>query len=1089
MYSPHLSAISAAVLSALFTVPILATAEPIKVDSFLQLRGSNINSDGYYFESGANLDTEGEGLDEGILSLLQGGQRKTSISFNGDASLKSGRYVFELHGVDVDINGPTGGGQITLISEGPTSETDWTEENAYPTSSALLIKGSDENPTKIRFNDININFITNAHSNTNKKKEELGAGTIVVAGGAQGGAGYVELGFNNSNVYVGFTLEGDYEQDNLAYGIITRQNKNSLTFNNSNLKLDSNFGGVYLEETNLYADGDIFEVNSGIDFEQESHTAHNKNNGGEDHNKNIYGLYADSNYKDYSLNFKSKYTTIIGINGVQLETYRYSSSWIGSFNVNFEGEETEIIARNTNGYFDETYAFNMDYWDPSNKEDIEKNTIEFNSRISKITNYQSANSSIDESINGSKITGFHGEIADIKFNNIVDIFAGAEKLNNVKEIIGLSLTGASSATVRTAERFSVISLTDSESAEVTDAIQLVNSSLSVNDSGIFIGAVKSGELGNALVIDKDSKAQFANVHGLLLGNIELAADISEKFTLTTSKESSNGLHFIGNIRQENFSSANASVRLNNSKDVWLVTEDTEIKDLSLANGATICLDADEAKSLIEQSQTEFGYGFENIAEGNKDFGLSLSDLEKLDTSYKHVTLSNLTADQANFRLRVNQETDSFDQITLKDNAGNITGTVDVVLSGSNRDQGLGTLADGFINQTDENANVTLGLKDRDGDGHSDSYVAQTGAVFGWKLGFKQEGSNDILTASDDQDNLVTGIGSGNWLLARTDDLPREVADAIAFGTSTAQAISWLDGLEDLRKRLGDVRHGTKSGAWAKAFASKSKFDSSAGGVEQEVSGVHIGADYALPANADSTWLFGSSFRYSNADQSGLGEATHGSSNMDEYSLKLYASYLHSNGLYADLIGQVGWFDLDINGRSNSFSDSYTADYTVFGTGASIEVGKTFCLAKDTNGGFWFIEPQAQLSYFHVSNKDYSTSTGLAIEVDSTNFVTGRLGFEAGRNITIGTEGKQNLKLALLGGLNHEFDGDSTVSVRGNDGYRSFEADDISGTRWYYGASVDWLLSENFYIYGRFEREKGNDYTKEYDFSIGARYMW
>lgn len=108
MYSSHLSAISVAVLSALFTVPILATAEPIKVDSFLQHRGSNINSDGYYFESGANLETEGEGLDEGILSLLQGGQRKTSISFNGDASLKSGRYVFELHGVDVDINGPTG---------------------------------------------------------------------------------------------------------------------------------------------------------------------------------------------------------------------------------------------------------------------------------------------------------------------------------------------------------------------------------------------------------------------------------------------------------------------------------------------------------------------------------------------------------------------------------------------------------------------------------------------------------------------------------------------------------------------------------------------------------------------------------------------------------------------------------------------------------------------------------------------------------------------------------------------------------------------------------------------------------------------
>ena len=52
--------------------------------------------------------------------------------------------------------------------------------------------------------------------------------------------------------------------------------------------------------------------------------------------------------------------------------------------------------------------------------------------------------------------------------------------------------------------------------------------------------------------------------------------------------------------------------------------------------------------------------------------------------------------------------------------------------------------------------------------------------------------------------------------------------------------------------------------------------------------------------------------------------------------------------------------------------------------------------------------------------------------------------------------------------------------------RKAEAEDISGTRFYYGLSADWQLAGDWRIYGQISRESGDSYTKDYDVSVGVK---
>lgn len=370
----------------------------------------------------------------------------------------------------------------------------------------------------------------------------------------------------------------------------------------------------------------------------------------------------------------------------------------------------------------------------------------------------------------------------------------------------------------------------------------------------------------------------------------------------------------------------------------------------------------------------------------------------------------------------------------------------------------------------------------------------------WSLAFVKSGDEALLETEEGRESLTnTSDGKGDWYLIRDQTaVTPEIDDNITIGTSASQALAYMADLEDLRKRLGEVRYGAQAGAWVKAFGKQDRVKASGGrGFEQEVYGINLGLDALTGTSEESSWLVGGAFRYANADQEGVGiGGTTG--DLDEYSFKVYATWMHEKGSYADFVLQAGRYEQEIDGLDNTGAGKSHADYGTWGFGASVEVGHMFSFGEETDDrrwfNHWFVEPQLELSYFHAKGADYSTSTGLKVSQENADFLTGRAGLVIGKKFSYGSIDdldRRYFQIAVIGGVKHEFlGGDQTIRYTGVDGVRrAARADDIAGTRFYYGLNADWQMSDDWRLYAQIDREEGDHYTKDYDVSIGLKYSF
>lgn len=388
-------------------------------------------------------------------------------------------------------------------------------------------------------------------------------------------------------------------------------------------------------------------------------------------------------------------------------------------------------------------------------------------------------------------------------------------------------------------------------------------------------------------------------------------------------------------------------------------------------------------------------------------------------------------------------------------------------------------------------------------------IAGNGMVTLWDVKFVPDGQSDQLSDEAFRDSLVnTSNGKGDWYLVRHDELgwtdlepstplPAEPGAVIDVGSTVAQAVSWMSEKNDLRRRLGEVRYGSQAGVWAKAFNRKDRASGfSTKGFEQRSSGVHVGYDTLVASDESSSWLLGATFRYAQSDQEGLETANGGSGEMDEYSGKVYATWMHDSGAYADLIAQVGYYRQDVDGYTNDFKGRWKASYDLWGYGASVEIGHMLTLKNGSDDrrwhNHWFLEPQLELSYFHVDGANFQLSTGMGVHQSNADFLTGRAGFVLGKKFNYGTLDdldRRYFQLGLIAGVTHEFMGEQDLTFTGTEGATvRVHGEGLGGTSVYYGFTADWQASDRWRFYAELDREEGEHYTKEYGINVGFKYL-
>lgn len=374
---------------------------------------------------------------------------------------------------------------------------------------------------------------------------------------------------------------------------------------------------------------------------------------------------------------------------------------------------------------------------------------------------------------------------------------------------------------------------------------------------------------------------------------------------------------------------------------------------------------------------------------------------------------------------------------------------------------------------------------------------QNGGVLAYDVKFFEEGA-----APDAQGTSSSTGNKGQWhvvLGQSTPDKPinpdnppvtPEAKQVLSLGASVSQGLGMLSESEDLRMRMGEVRNGVSDGLWTRTYARKDGAKGSFGKeFKQDTYGIYLGADRVVAIDDDSSWLLGGAFHYGRSDMEGVADANGGSSDLDQYSIKAYATYMQESGSFADIVLHAGYYDTDITGKANNGFDAFSAKYHNWGYGISAEVGHRFTVGETSHG--WFIEPTAQLTWFHSEGKDFKTSTKLSVSQSDADFVTGRLGALIGKTIAYGPANnpmEKYVSFGVKGGLLYQFDGDQSIKMHGTENASvKVDAMDLNGARGYYGVNAEWAANKSWRIYGQVSREEGNGYTKDFDVSIGARY--
>lgn len=327
------------------------------------------------------------------------------------------------------------------------------------------------------------------------------------------------------------------------------------------------------------------------------------------------------------------------------------------------------------------------------------------------------------------------------------------------------------------------------------------------------------------------------------------------------------------------------------------------------------------------------------------------------------------------------------------------------------------------------------------------------------------------------DQRTLDSGAKEWFLSydpnSSGDLTPSAEAVVAFSGMAAQSALYQNQLSDLRARLGEVRNQNNAGIWTSVSAQREHFDSfDQIGFVQDTYRFNLGFDKKY-----DNWLIGANIKYHNADQKTNKSHYQAKGNAEDIGFNVYASWMNDEGYYLDFVASADRYHQEIHTHMLDRTN-VSGSYHNLGLGISAEGGRKICF---DNG--LFIEPQAQIGYYHLWGDDFSLTNGMAVKQDDFNSLVSRLGTVFGKDFY---DEKQNFlgQVYLQAGTRYEALGENSININGY----NFDSDN---TAWvfYYGVGGEINIHNNLKVYGYARREEGDGYHKNFDIMLGAKYMF
>ena len=341
-----------------------------------------------------------------------------------------------------------------------------------------------------------------------------------------------------------------------------------------------------------------------------------------------------------------------------------------------------------------------------------------------------------------------------------------------------------------------------------------------------------------------------------------------------------------------------------------------------------------------------------------------------------------------------------------------------------------------------------------------------------------DGEGTLYWKRYELDHQDTADTSGNytkdWYLKQVTniDQPTTSTDTI-LAANALNYHTWRTENDKLLQRMGELRHNGEEaqGAWFRLRGTKigrdGKFD-----FENKYTSYELGYDTITKNTDDKIRYQGAAVSYVDGDSS----YNRGSGDNSSKAISFYNTEIGSKGHYLDVVFKVSNLENDFKVYDTK-NNKITGDFNNTGVSLSAEYGR-----KNVLHNGWYIEPQAQFTLGYLGGDSYTTSNGIEVSQSGIKSAVGRIGFNIGKEV--GSKGVVYAKANLL----HEFGGGYDITMY--DGRDGVKVGDTFNDTWFeYGVGAAFAAGKNSHVYLDVERSSGSDFTKDWQWNIGARWTF
>ncbi len=300
-----------------------------------------------------------------------------------------------------------------------------------------------------------------------------------------------------------------------------------------------------------------------------------------------------------------------------------------------------------------------------------------------------------------------------------------------------------------------------------------------------------------------------------------------------------------------------------------------------------------------------------------------------------------------------------------------------------------------------------------------------------------------------------------------------------INSSAVRYLNYWRELDTLNQRLGEMRRNDEEdGVWVR-FKKGNEQISKLGLDSNKYTMFQVGYDKKFESKSgESKTYLGAAFHETKGDQvydeSTVGKTTN-------RAVTLYGTWYGNKGHYLDLVGKLGRMQKEFTYYGDGYlyldeaADSANKFYNI-----SVEYGRK--IEKDG----WYYEPQAQLTYGHISANDYISDQEIYVYNDAVRSLVGRTGLMLGKVVNHkGSTGDIYAKAFY----NKEFKGKTNVSLEDVYGDTYSERNDYGGGWWTVGLGTNWQMGPKNNFYLDLEKTFGGYVTTKWQINTGLRFSF